>query len=175
MVSLNITQAEVGRKDAHRSERLREAEHKNDDKKQVPVEHHHAAQLDAIMLALIAMQDSRNVNAKMVQEQSVEINALSVHMTDLNRTLAGMNNYQIIAPHLSGDDLTEAIANAQTQNSLEDALRSIYEGEYGNDKLEVQQKQSETGADVNAIVQQLQQAAGLLNQLSQLSNVVSGR
>ena len=168
-------EAALSRKSAIADQRLHEATHKDDDKKQVPVEHHHAAQLNAILLALTAMQNSRIVDEKDSQVEAQAVSALTKQMDGLNSQLSGINQYQTIASGLTGDDLTEAIQHAQTQNSMVDARRSLIEGEYGDDKLMVQQKQSTIGSDVNAVVQQLQQSAALLNDVAQLANIVSGR
>ncbi|MCH9610498.1 MAG: hypothetical protein S4CHLAM81_01420 [Chlamydiales bacterium] len=175
MAHIAITESQLSRESAKRSDHLHEAIHKGDDKKQVPVEHHGAAHLNAILVALMAMQDQRILDQKTVQVESQSVAALSVQMSGLNKTLAGMDDYASIDKSLKGDKLTEAIENMQTQNESLDARRSMVQGQYGNDKLEVQQRQSSMGADVNAVVQQLQQAAGLLNQVSQLASVVSGR
>lgn len=167
-------EADLSRKSAIADQRLHEAAHKDDDKKQVPVEHH-AAHLNAILLALEAMQNSRIVDEKGAQVESEAVNALTSQMSDLNAQLSSMNQYQTVSGNLSGDDLTNEIEKIQTANAMVDARRSFVEGEYGDDKLVVQQKQSTIGSDINAVVQQLQQAAGLMNDVSQLANVVSGR
>ena len=166
-------QINAGKKASEASQKLTQALHKSDKAKQVPVETHH--QLSAMLMAIAALGESRITVERISQTEGKQIQVISKEMNASNNRLAGITGYVNIAPGLTGGDLSKAISAAQTDNESIDARRSIVQAQYGNLKLNVQQKQSEVGASVNAVVQDLQMESGMVSQLGQLSNTICGR
>jgi|GEM_PF-3610295 len=149
------------------------AAEKDDSTKQVPAEV--PQQLDGMLMAIEALNQCRQTTEEISATQANQISVEANEMNTANNELATMSDYAQLPTNLTGNKLEEAIENVTTTNEGVDARRGIVESQIGNMKLDVQQKESEVGANVNAVVQDLQQAASMIQQLGQLSNTVSGR
>ncbi len=132
--------------------------------------------LEGMLMAIAALDQCRQTTEKISETQANQISVEATAMNNANNTLATMSDYaQLPDSKLSATGLEKAIENVTTINEGVDARRGIVESQIGNMKLDVQQKESEVGANVNAVVQDLQQAASMIQQLGQLSNTVCGR